>query len=140
MSQVHKAISFLNERGASAVEFALVLPVLMLILFGTIEFGMVMYSREVLTNASREGARAGIVQQIPKPSAGAIQNVVTNYLAGTGITMANVTLPIGVAGAGGVFPNDLTVTVQYRYDFFVPAILGLGTSINLSAQTVMRHE
>ena len=130
----------LNERGASAVEFALLLPVLMLILFGIIEFGMVMYSREVLTNASREGARAGIVQQTPKPNAGDIQNVVTNYLSGTGITMANVTLPIGVVGAGGVFPNNLTVTVQYRYDFFVPVLLNLGTSINLTAQTVMRHE
>ena len=54
----------LNERGASAVEFALLLPVLMLILFGIIEFGMVMYSREVLTNAISEGARAGIDQNV----------------------------------------------------------------------------
>jgi Flp pilus assembly protein TadG len=131
----------LDERGASAVEFAILLPVLLLILFGTIEFGMVMYSREVLTNASREGARAGIVQQVPKPTVGEIQNVVTNYLTGTGITMANVTFPNGgVTGAGGVFPNNLTVAVQYRYDFFVPTILNLGTSINLTAQTVMRHE
>jgi Flp pilus assembly protein TadG len=131
----------LNERGASAVEFAILLPVLLLVLFGTIEFGMVMYSREVLTNASREGARAGIVQQTPKPTVGQIQGVVTNYLTGTGVNMANVTFPGGgVTGAGGVFPNNLTVTVQYRYDFFVPAILMLGTSINLSAQTVMRHE
>jgi len=59
----------LNERGAVAAEFALLLPVILLILFGTIEFGMIMYSREVITNASREGARAGIVQVSPKPTA-----------------------------------------------------------------------
>jgi len=128
----------LDERGASAVEFALVLPVLMLILFGTIEFGMVMYSREVLTNASREGARAGIVQQIPKPTTGEIQSVVTTYLSGTGINPANVT--ITVSGAGSVFPNNLTVSASYPYQFFAPGILGLGSSITLTTQTVLRHE
>ena len=139
MSRIEdKGMSLLSERGASAVEFALVLPALMLILFGTIEFGMVMYSRAVLTNASREGTRAGIVQQIPKPSAGDIQSVVTNYLSGTGINPGDVT--ISVAGAGGVFPNDLTVSASYPYSFFVPAILGLGGSITLTTQTVMRHE
>lgn len=128
----------LNERGASAVEFALLLPVLMLVLFGTIEFGMVMYSREVLTNASREGARAGIVQQTPKPTVGQIQGVVTNYLTNTGINPANVT--VTVTGAGGVFPNNLTVSASYPYQFFAPGILMLGNTITLTAQTVMRHE
>jgi Flp pilus assembly protein TadG len=128
----------LNERGASAVEFAILLPVLMLILFGTIEFGMVMYSREILTNASREGARAGIVQQTPKLTQGQIEGVVTNYLTNTGIDPANVT--VSVAGAGGVFPNNLTVSTSYPYQFFAPGILGLGNSITLTTQTVMRHE
>jgi Flp pilus assembly protein TadG len=128
----------LNERGASAVEFALLSPLLMLILFGTIEFGMVMYSREVLTNASREGARAGIIQQTPKPTQGQIEAVVTNYLTNTGINPANVT--VSVTGAGGVFPNNLTVSTSYPYQFFAPGILGLGNSITLTTQTVMRHE
>jgi Flp pilus assembly protein TadG len=128
----------LNERGASAVEFAILLPVLMLILFGTIEFGMVMYSREVLTNASREGARAGIVQQTPKLDEGQIEAVVTNYLTNTGIDPANV--DVSVTGAQGVFPNNLTVSTSYPYQFFAPGILGLGNSITLTTQTVMRHE
>jgi Flp pilus assembly protein TadG len=128
----------LNERGASAVEFAILLPVLMLILFGIIEFGMVMYSREILTNASREGARAGIVQQTPKLTQGQIEGVVTNYLTNTGIDPANVT--VSIAGAGGVFPNNLTVSTSYPYQFFAPGILGLGNSITLTTQTVMRHE
>src|SRR6476619_529806 len=97
----------LNERGASAIEFAIILPVLMLILFGTIEFGMIMFAREILTNASREGARAGIVQQTPKPTIGQIQGVVTNYLSGTGINPSNVT--VNGTGAGWVFPDNLTV-------------------------------
>lgn len=127
-----------NERGAAAVEFALLLPVLMLILFGIIEFGMIMYSREVITNASREGARSGIVQATVKPTVGEIQTMVTNYLTGTGIDPNAVT--INVIGAGLTAPNILTVTVNYPYNFFVPAILGLGNTINLTGQTVMRHE
>ncbi len=128
----------LNERGAAAVEFAILLPVLMLILFGVIEFGMIMYSREIITNASREGARTGIVQAIAKPTTGDIQTVVTNYLTGTGIDPNAVTTTI--AGAGLTAPNTLNVTVTYPYNFFVPALLGLGNSINLTGQTVMRHE
>ncbi len=127
-----------NERGAVATEFALLLPVLLLILFGTIEFGLIMFTREVITNASREGARAGIVQQIPKPTAGDITTVVTNYLTGSGINMGAVN--VAVAGAGGANPATLTVTVSYTYTFIVPGVLGLGNTIQLTGQTVMRHE
>ena len=127
-----------DERGAAAVEFALLLPVLMLILFGIIEFGMIMYSREVITNASREGARTGIVQATVKPTTGEIQTVVTNYLTGTGVDPNAVT--IAIAGAGLTAPNTLNVTVTYPYNFFAPGVLGLGNTINLTGQTVMRHE
>jgi uncharacterized protein (UPF0333 family) len=44
----------LNQRGAVAAEFALLLPVLLTILFGIMEFGMIMYGREVVTNATRK--------------------------------------------------------------------------------------
>ena len=48
-----------NNKGASAVEFALVLPILIVLLFGIVEFGLLMYNKAVITNASREGARDG---------------------------------------------------------------------------------
>jgi Flp pilus assembly protein TadG len=127
-----------DERGAAAVEFGIILPLLMLILFGIIEFGMIMYSREVITNASREGARTGIVQATVKPTTGEIQTVVTNYLTGTGVDPNAVTITI--AGAGLTAPNTLNVTVTYPYNFFAPGVLGLGNTINLTGQTVMRHE
>ena len=81
----------LNERGAVAAEFALLLPVLLTILFGIIEFGMIMYGREVVTNASREGARAGIVQGSSKPTGGGNHDDCDNYLTGTGMNPADVT-------------------------------------------------
>ena len=46
-----------SERGSVAVEFALLVPVLFLILFGIINFGVLMYNQAVITNAAREGAR-----------------------------------------------------------------------------------
>ena len=54
-----------NQRGASAVEFALVLPVLVIMVFGIIEFGIVFYNKAVITNACREAARAAIVYRSP---------------------------------------------------------------------------
>lgn len=48
-----------NERGASAVEFALVLPMLLLVLFAVIEYGWYMVNQAVLTGAVAAGARAG---------------------------------------------------------------------------------
>jgi Flp pilus assembly protein TadG len=131
----------LNERGAVAAEFALLLPVFMIILFGTIEFGMIMYSRELITNASREGARAGIIQVSPKPTAGTITTIATTYLTGTGINLADVT--IAVTGAGGANPATLTVAATYQYRWlipYIPTVLGLPRPLPLTGQTIMRHE
>ncbi len=50
-----------SQRGAAAVEFALVLVPLMLIVLGTIDWGYYFFIREVVTNAAREGARAGAI-------------------------------------------------------------------------------
>ena len=131
----------LNERGAVAAEFALLLPVFMIILFGTIEFGMIMYSRELITNARREGARAGIIQVSPKPTAGTITTIATTYLTGTGINLADVT--IAVTGAGGANPATLTVVAIYQYCWlilYIPTVLGLPRPLPLTGRTIMRHE
>ena len=53
-------MKFTNQRGAAAVEFAIVLPILLLLFAGVTEFGIMYYNKQVLTNASREGARAGV--------------------------------------------------------------------------------
>ncbi|MBX3306249.1 MAG: pilus assembly protein [Nitrospira sp.] len=130
-----------NERGAAATEFALLLPVFLMILFGIIEFGMIMYGREVVTNAAREGARAGIVQGPPKRTSGQITTIANSYLTGTGINPAKVTFtPVG---AGLANPNTLTVTAVYTHDFlipYIPNVLGFPPSLVITTQAVMRHE
>jgi Flp pilus assembly protein TadG len=69
-----------SYRGTAIVEFAIILPLLLVLLFGIIEFGIILYDKAVITNASREGARAGIVSQDPRVSDSEIKQVVKQQL------------------------------------------------------------
>ena len=138
------ALKMGDKTGASAVEFAIILPVLILILFGIIEFSILFYDKAVITNASREGARAGIVYRYPDPVTEAeIQQVVIDYCADYLINFTDSPLLTISAPSDGLSTGDsLTVTVSYPYQFlilpnFVATLTG---GINLTATTVMRME
>jgi Flp pilus assembly protein TadG len=127
-----------SESGASAVEFALLLPLLMMILFGITEFGIGLYRQSILTNASREGARLGIVQSVPAITTAQINATIDTYLTTAGITPGTVSRAIT---AGGVTGTPVIVSLTLPYTFVVlPGLTGITPTINLSAQTVMRHE
>lgn len=127
-----------SEKGAAAVEFALLLPLLMMILFGIIEFGIALHQQSILTNASREGARLGIVQSIPAITTGQINATIDNYLTGAGITPGNVSRTIV---AGGVTGSPVKVTLTLPYTFYVlPGLTSMTPQLNLTAATEMRHE
>lgn len=131
----------LNERGAVAAEFALILPILLTLLFGIMEFGMLMYGREVVTNATREGARQGIIQKVPAVTAAQITTVATNYLTGTGVNPASVTF--AVPASGGVTGTPVTVTATYRYPWiipYIPVLLGLPRPFPIPITVTMLHE
>ena len=127
-----------SESGASAVEFALLLPVLMMILFGIIEFGLALYRQAILTNASREGARLGIVQSIPAITTAQIDARIDNYLTAAGIIPGDVTRAIVAGGATGT-PVTVTLTLPYTYAV-LPGLTSIAPTINLVASTVMSHE
>ena len=132
-----------NQKGVAAVEFALVLPVLVLLLLGIIEFSVALYDKAVVTNASREGARAGIVFRDTRVSDGEISGIVTNYCQNRMITFGSTTqVATTVLREGTASGDDLTVRVQYQYQFLaVPKfVVGLAGGIQLGAQTVMRVE
>jgi Flp pilus assembly protein TadG len=132
------------QRGVAAVEFAIVLPLLLLVLFGIVEFGVALYDKAMITNASREGARAGVVLRTPKPNAQDITNVVLAYSRNYLITFGSSNTPtVSVpSGIGGTFGTPLTVTVSYQY-----AGLGLGAMLSaftgpivMTATTIMNNE
>ena len=139
-----------REKGASAVEFALVLPVLMLVLFGIIEFGFIFFNKAIITNASREGARRGIVYDtvtgvpVAVPP-GVITSTVASYCASYLVSLGSgaATPSTAIAGNCAVPGGSLTVTVSYPYTFLVlPNLPGssLPGSLTLSSATVMRCE
>ena len=122
------------------MEFALLLPVLMMVLFGIIEFGMALYRQAILTNASREGARLGIVQSIPAITNAAVDARIDAYLTAAGIAPGTVTRTPPPVLTGGTNSN-VTVTLTLPYTFVtLPGLTGLTPTINLVARTVMRHE
>jgi Flp pilus assembly protein TadG len=145
-----------SQKGAAMVEFALILIPLLLITFGIIEFGLLMYNQQVLTNASREGARAGIVSSSPRVTTAAIDTVVQDYCRNHLVTFATTnpppvtTFPSGpplLPAAGGysstaAFGTNLGVMVSYDYTFnvlpnFITGFTGLRT---MQALTVMKYE
>jgi Flp pilus assembly protein TadG len=138
---------FSCRNGVAMIEFAFVLPVLMVLAFGIIEFGLLMYNQQVITNASREGARAGIVQAspLPRPDPTYITGVVNAYCASRLVTFGGTGTPmtdtLGTAPCAA-FGNNLTVSVTYSYQWLVIShfVPGLGTTKTLSARTVMRCE
>ena len=132
-----------NQRGATAVEFAIVFPLLILLLFGIIEFSVILYDKAMITNAIREGARAGIVSQLVRVSDTQIQNVVDNYCRLYLISFKSGTTPATIVGrTGSTFGDELTVTVTYTYSFLALPhfVTGLVGPMNLTAKTVMRME
>lgn len=135
-----------RENGSALVEFALILPILVLLLFGVIEFGLLLYNQQVITNASREGARYGIVSRVPdRRSVDEITQVVNDYCASNMITFGSSTGPdtnVGPHSLTALFGDDLTVEVTYLYDFLVlPGFIGsFAGGTELSAKTTMKYE
>lgn len=139
---------FKNQDGGSLVEFVLIAPLLFVILFGIIEFGILIFDKAVLTNACREGARAGIVFADPRISDAEIEAVVRNYCEahlisfGSGSTLV-VPSPTRSGNAAG---DSLTVTANYDFRFLVfsnvMALIGgsIENLVNLDAVSVMRLE
>jgi Flp pilus assembly protein TadG len=131
---VKKQNQNIGQKGAAAVEFAIILPLLMILVFGIADVGMALYNKQVITNASREGARAGIARStIPIPT------VVGNYCASRFIPNDGTSPTVNVSG-GGAFQNDLTVTVTYVHNFMFAGIIGLSPTLTMTGQTVMKME
>jgi len=138
-----------NQRGTAAIEFAIVLPLLMVFIFGIIEFGLVFYDKAMVTNASREAARAGIVYRDPPLTVAEMQSVVDSYCGGRLISFGGgpsptTTVPSGECTNHG---DELVVNVAYQYEFlllpdFLTAFFtgGMPGSIDISAETRMRCE
>lgn len=132
-----------HERGTSVVEMAIVLPLLLMLIFGIGEFGLMFTQWQTLTNAAREGARIGVVFRGASCAAATVQSEITtavqNYMTNTGVDTATITTTSTGACAGS--GTQLQVTAQLPYAFgALPGLAGLASSITLSATSTMRNE
>ena len=122
-----------GDQGSVTVEFVLVLPVLLIILFSLIDFGRLMHAKLQLAEAAREGARAAALQT------GEDATTTVDTLVGT--MKANMTTPydINICGNNPAPGQDASVTLTYRFEFVTP-LPGLGVvgdGITLTQTAVM---
>ena len=124
-----------GQRGAAAIEFAIVAPVLILILLGTIEMGLLLYDNQVITNASREGARSAIAQGQSE----SLQTIIDNYCSNRLINLKDGWRGSATGTLTPVGTDHIQVNVSYEYNYLFFTILGLNQT-TLNAQTTMRVE
>jgi Flp pilus assembly protein TadG len=132
-----------GQKGVAAVEFAIILLPLVLLIFGAIEFTTALYDKAVITNASREGARAGIVFADPPISNSDIINAVNNYCSDHMISLGGASeIGTEIIRGGDATGDPLTVRVTYTYNFLVLPnfITSLAPGLTMEAETVMRME
>lgn len=135
-----------QRRGAAVVEFAVVAPIFLLLVFGMIEWGRMMMVQQILTNAAREGSRRASVEEITDLEA---KTATETYLTAAGVTGATVTvttiLPIPPDYAESVnvaitlpFSNASYLPVPYS---FLKDTFGLDLSgLTLDSTSTMRRE
>ena len=126
-----------NRCGVAAVEFAVVAPIFFLLVFGMIEYGRLVMVQQVLTNASREGARAAVVDG---STTAQVTSVVNNYLTSAGLKTATVTVSPSPPSSA-VYGATVTVSASMPFSDvgWLPKPIYLG-SATLKSTVVMRRE
>jgi Flp pilus assembly protein TadG len=139
-----------SERGAALVEFALVVPFLMIMMCATIDFGLCVWTLNNLTAAVREGGRYGAVLDKGTWAANggaaaqdSVRDRVYKYIVGmnTGLTAAQVKALITVTNPDATTKNITVKITNYPYRPVTPlaSLMGLQT-IKLNRTAIFRHE
>lgn len=143
---------WLDQRGQSLVEFVLALPILLVIVFGIIEFATAWRTYQVVTNVAREGARLGVIPTTTQGSA--VEDRVDTLLVHSGLSITTGRTRTVTCNGVALDPNctagdPVRVDVTYQHQFVVlgPALslmcAGCGTgygTVTLSTTSIMRRE
>ena len=125
-----------NETGSELVELAIVMPILVLLLLGIVDFAFLFQRWEVVTNATREGARLASMGDTAYTDQD-VEDRVESYLQANGLS-ATPSIGVNLATSetiSTVVVNTVTVSVSYPSSFiFLPG------TINLQSSSVMRAE
>ena len=120
-----------SETGAAALEFAIVLPILVMLVMGIVEFSRAYSAKEALQYAVREGARELAIRNVPADA------VAVTQARAIGLDSTKLTVPTPAACPSPATPTSTaTVNASYAFDFNIP--LWSSGTWTLSATGVMR--
>lgn len=135
------------EDGAQLVEFALVLPLLLLVMLGIAEFGFMFQRYEVVTNAAREGARLAVLPgyDLTDVRARVAAFVSSGRLPTTSSNLSVFVEAVSIPVSGGrpaISAKRVTVTYTYTFQFLnaLSAFFGSRADLPLTAVSEMRTE
>jgi Flp pilus assembly protein TadG len=133
----------LSERGQTAVEFALVIPVMLLFLLGVFEVGRTYFNNETLSTAARDGARAGAIHTGATDAVIKADVVAAVKANAVGLNLSNIVVtptcpgPPDTTGNSCLQNSIIDVVVTYPYHIGVLSFAASGT---LTAHTQLRME
>ena len=137
-----------DQRGAAAVEFAIVASLFFMLVFGIIDFGFAFHSWNNAVNSAREGARTAAVDS-------SVSDITARVRAAAAtLDQAKLTVSVVCSQGGGAFSSSscgaslvegdiVRVIVDYDYDLITPLgsfVPGLGQTLNLHSQSESRFE
>jgi Flp pilus assembly protein TadG len=145
----------LARRGASVMEAALVLPIVMIFLLGILEYGRYVMTLQVLTNAAREGAHYALSHTEPVTLLGTTYGNATSDVttivqnASAGQRLGSQTIQVYESDAAGnnlgawtgaSAGESICVKISGTYTFLIPRMLRLPNTCTVTAQAIMRSE
>jgi len=129
-----------NKHGQSLIEFALVLPILLLVLFGIAEFGRAIMVKNILHTASREGARLGVVLPVDENFEVQVFDRVQQVLGAASLEVAGDAITIQTPSEGD---PSVRVTITYDFDLLTGGLFDAIVPerfFTLTGTTVMKYE
>lgn len=124
-----------GQKGQSLVETAFILPIIILILTGIIDFGLLFNNYMVIVNASREGARSAAVGSSDASISTAISSITST------LDQTKLTITIYPAESLRKKGDEVIVTVEYDNQLITPVVGAIVPNpVRLRGKTVMRME
>ncbi|QGY40648.1 pilus assembly protein [Pseudodesulfovibrio cashew] len=123
-----------SRRGTTIVEVALLLPIFMMIMMGTMDFARLYWTQSVVRGAAYEGVRAAILEETTNSQ---VESIILSELATGGVTQ---TASVSVGSRQPEQPVDVTVSVPFSFLAIDGLIPSLAQVTQVSATAVMTHE
>ncbi len=138
------------DHGQTLIEFALVVPMTLVLFFGIIEFGNAWRTYQLVTNTTREGAREAV---LPSSTTATVDSVIGERFTAGGLNVSQATVSLGICSGTNTCtdrPDTVRIDYPYQFVFLGPVIQwmcgGVGcdgasySTVNIFSTAIMRNE